>query len=140
MRLAIFLRFSQQETNARRRLRRTTQLLQPPCIITVAGTSPTTNILVQKAMIYGVGFDQDALADSAPRLTDEEQLQDRTASTGVLEHVTFIGLLELVTACVCQLDNEAGGVLCAIQNLQVFELDFTQCERIIETLAVERRR
>jgi hypothetical protein len=107
-------------------------------IMTVAGMGPTTKILVQKAMIYGVGLDQDALADSAQRLTDGEQLQDRTASTGDLEHVHFMGLLELVTACVCQSDSEAGGVLCAIQNL--FEMDFTQCERIIDALAVERRR
>ena len=106
--------------------------------MTGAGMSPTTKILVQKAMIYGVRLDQDALADSARRLTDGEQLQDRTASTGDLEHVDFMGLLELVTACVCQSDSEAGGVLCAIQNL--FEMDFTQCERIIDAMAVERRK
>ena len=63
---------------------------------------------------------------------------DRTASPEDLEHVDFMGLLELVTACVCQMDSEAGGVLCAIQNL--FKMDFTECERIIDALAIERRR
>ena len=107
-------------------------------IMTVAGMNPTTKILVQKALLYGVGLNQDALAESAQGLIDGRQLGDRTASPEDLEHVDFMGLLELVTACVCQMDSEAGGVLCAIQNL--FKMDFTECERIIDALAIERRR
>jgi hypothetical protein len=45
-------------------------------------------------------LDQDALAESAQGLIDEHQLGDRTASPEDLEHVDFMGLLELVTACV----------------------------------------
>ena len=106
-------------------------------ILTIANISPATHILVQKTMLYGVGLAQEQLETAAQDLAAGKQLGDRSATTEDLERVHYMGMLELVTAAVCQVDSESGGAACAIWNL--FHMDISECQRIIDALAVERR-
>jgi hypothetical protein len=107
-------------------------------IMAVADLSPATKILVQKALLYGVGLGQAQLQEAASDVEDGKQLGDRAAHLQDLGNVQFMGLLELVTAVVVQADSEAGGVMLAVHNL--FVMDFSECTRIIDALAIERRR
>ena len=104
----------------------------------VADLSPATKNLVQKALLYGVGLEQAQLQKAASDVDDGKQLGDRAAHLQDLGNVQFMGLLELVTAVVVQADSEAEGVILAIHNL--FVMDFSECTRIIDALAIERRR
>ena len=106
-------------------------------ILTISNISPAIKILVQKALLYGVGLSLDRLRESAEDLDAGKQLGGRTAAMDDLENTEYMGLLELITASVCQMDSEAGGVICAIRNL--FRMDCSECERMIDALAVERR-
>ena len=80
-------------------------------ILTIANISPTTHILVQKTMLYGVGLAQEQLETAAQDLAAGKQLGDRSATTEDLERVHYMGMLELVTAAVCQVDSESGGAV-----------------------------
>ena len=106
-------------------------------IMAIAGLSPANKVIVEKALLYGVGLNLDQLQGAAQNVEDGEQLGDRTAETGDLENVHLMGLLELVTAVICQVDCEAGGVALSIQNL--FRMDFAECTRVVDALAIERR-
>ena len=107
-------------------------------ILAVAGLSPACKILVEKAMLYGVGLGLAQLQQAAADVENGKQLGDRTANTKDLDTVHFMGLLELITVVVCHADCEAGGAVLAIRNL--FVIDFSECQRIIDALALERRR
>ena len=89
-------------------------------------------------MLYGVGLEQEQLQQAAFDVENGKQLGDRSAHIHDLDNVNMMGLLELITAVVCHSDSEAGGAILAIRNL--FKIDFSECTRIIDALAIERRR
>ena len=103
----------------------------------IAGLSQANKIITKEALLYGVGLGLGQLQDAAQEMENNWAVGDRTARTGDLENVHLMGLLELVTAVVCQVDWEAGGVAMAIRNL--FRMDFSECTRVIDALAIERR-
>ena len=107
-------------------------------IMAISELSPANKILVQKALLYGVGLEQEQLQQAAFDVENGKQLGDRSAHVHDLDNVNMMGLLELITAVVCHSDSEAGGAILAIRNL--FKIDFSECTRIIDALAIERRR
>ena len=64
-------------------------------ILTIANISP-----VQKTMLYGVGLAQEQMETAAQGLAVGKQLADWSATTRDLEHVHYMGMLELVIATV----------------------------------------
>ena len=107
-------------------------------IIKISEISPASRMLVSKALVKGTGLSRDDLADMAKGMRDGRETTERTAIMGDLDYISYHGLLEIITEMVCSCESDTAEAISAINDLSASEMDLSECERIIDALAIER--
>jgi len=105
-------------------------------IIKISEIRPASRMLVSKALIKGIGLSRDDLAGMARDIQDGKETDERTATMGDLDYISYHGLLEIITEMVCSCESDTAEAISAITDLS--EMDLSECERIIDALAIEK--